>query len=437
MAYNLELPSWIVEQPLREAQVGQALGRNILEGLRFQQQRMMYEEERPLREAQVASALAQNTMQQQKIEANALALGLQANAQAGMKDALALEADIASRPNGWLDPESQIRVGRLIQQYPGLNETPWHQRINQSIQTAQDQDFKVKQLERQLTGQREIEEIRQAGDIVQTQLQTQTRDTAKKPSYEEAYAAAIQAGKSPDEAHQDAAMSQAGGYKVNQAKFTVDNIAKTFDEVGIPYQPYEVRDTIARVVSGGVGAANVPAKTAEQIQTRYAVSKNLEGVGQRIEEFEKKYGPGSFSKYVGPVDNGVFRLQTKNIPREQLSQISEDARSIFQAVDFFVQEYRNQQFGASLTENETKLFERLVNNPSSASFVNSVKQFGELSRRAAAQTVSQNKWAANIPTEIKVEFLAPRNARQRTQQPAGTPTMMQGTTSSGLKYTIE
>ena len=69
MAINAQFPSWITEGRIAEAQLGQQMGRNILEGLRFQEQKRQEERRIPLLNAQTELAkanVAQQLLQNQQ-----------------------------------------------------------------------------------------------------------------------------------------------------------------------------------------------------------------------------------------------------------------------------------------------------------------------------------------------------------------------------------
>lgn len=155
MAINTQFPSWITEGRIAEAQLGQQLGRNILEGLRFQEQKRQYEEMKPLRDAQMELNRANTASQYIQNQQQLTALNRQNEANAAMTDALKLDSEI-TRMGDWTNPESEGKFLDFISKYPSVGDTVWAQGMRKRFS-----DAKLYQKEKDLLKQRGEQELQQ------------------------------------------------------------------------------------------------------------------------------------------------------------------------------------------------------------------------------------------------------------------------------------
>jgi len=407
MGYNTEFPAWLAQDKRDNAQRGAMLGQNILQGLKFQADQRAYEEEEPLRQAKLGMFVAQKKLAETDQEMAALNAGLMANARLGQKDALMLEADIASRSGGWSDPETPRRMAELIDQYPGLNNTEWHKRMLQNIDTS-------RKYRMELDAQRQADEDRAVRDITLKQMEVDARRAEKLsqegPTREELMAQ----GLSPEEADLEFQSNQKGGFKLNQARSFIKLKADALRNEGIPVTDNEITDALGSYGMSAV-ALNADAQEKKLINSADQTSAELQEIADEVARFDALFGKGSFQEYVGPIDNATFRFKTKRaLSKDQLSDADNQARSIQQRVAGIVQAYRNQNFGSALTSNEDRIFRNIVSSPADQDYVQSLKVFSDVLAGRAKRQVELKKFAGNIPLELKRKYLANKQTTPAT-----------------------
>ena len=162
MAINAQFPSWITEGRIAEAQLGQQMGRNILEGLRFQEQKRQEERRIPLINAQTELMKANTTSQLIKNQQDLLAANLNNEANAAMTEAMKFQSDI-NRSGGWAKPDSEVRLYEFLSRYPSLGRTDWAKNIRDEINASKEFQRKGEFLKQQ--GDQEMEQIRLRGEI--------------------------------------------------------------------------------------------------------------------------------------------------------------------------------------------------------------------------------------------------------------------------------
>lgn len=162
MAINAQFPSWITEGRIAEAQLGQQMGRNILEGLRFQEQKRQEERRIPLLNAQTELMKANVASQLIKNEQDLAAANMANEARASMAEAMKLQSNI-TRTGGWTKPDSEAQFYDFLSTYPSLGETAWAKTMRKQFDDART-FARESELSKQRAAQ-ETEQIRLRGEI--------------------------------------------------------------------------------------------------------------------------------------------------------------------------------------------------------------------------------------------------------------------------------
>lgn len=178
MAINAQFPSWITEGRIAEAQLGQQMGRNILEGLRFQEQKKQIEEEKrrydemaPMRTAQMELMRARTTQEILQNEKMKAALDLENRFNANQVEALKFQEGIARSAGGYTSPENEASFYRFLSKSPDWSGTDWAKKMEGRFKTGREDALKADLLEKTIRGRETVAEIRAEPKPFQTRLQ--------------------------------------------------------------------------------------------------------------------------------------------------------------------------------------------------------------------------------------------------------------------------
>jgi hypothetical protein len=167
MAINAQFPSWITESRIAEAQLGQQMGRNILEGLRFQEQKRQAAEEQrrydalaPMRTAQMELMRARTTQEILDAEKQREALNIENRFNANQVEALRFQEGIARSAGNYSSPENEASFYRFLSKNPDFTRTAWAKKMEENFKLGRENAFKAEQLEKSLTTKVDVAEIR-------------------------------------------------------------------------------------------------------------------------------------------------------------------------------------------------------------------------------------------------------------------------------------
>lgn len=412
MGLNTQFPEWMQRATDSNRAAGAALGQNILQGLRFQQgvkqQNLENRNLAEIQDAQLLVAQSQATIQRLNAQQQALASDDAVQAHGAMTGALALSTELSQSPNGY-NPSNRARLYSYVSQNPFLAKTPWFKAEEEKFSLAEEYQRKAELLDQEITGKAFVNQ--------------QTLAAKEGMSYTDY----IDSGMSPEEARQAVMSNKSGAFKLNQANTFLPMMVESYKANGIDVSPVEVDSIKAKFALGGVNAMNAPAKVVDQIQNADATSQQLQSIAGQVAAFNQKFGPNAFQEYVGPMDQPVFRFKTKKaLGPDQLSAADREARGIQQQVFSIVQDYRNKNFGSALTANEESIFRNIVSNPADQDYVASLANFGNTLKNKAEIQVKQNKFAQNIPDDLKFRYL-------KKSEPVSAPAQKSGLTIESIE----
>lgn len=391
MAINAQFPSWITESRIAEAQLGQQMGRNILEGLRFQEQKRQYEEMKPFRNAQMELNQANITSQLLQNQQQLSALNRQNEVNASMAEALNLESGIARSQGGWTAPENKATYLDFMKRYPALSGTLWDQSMRKQFETADKMAFEERKYKDLILGRQQVAE---------TRMMFNDRNTSQ-ATWDEVTNLMGQ-GLNEIEALKMLRDNAQGAYS-GKVKMNADALISQLSSLkreGIPYTQTDVEEFWSKISTGG------GAMTADRTQINNVKSEDksfvlLDQAANEIEKFDRKYGKGAFDDYVGPFDARRLKFQNIAINKQDVPEASKEANRIFQKVSQVIQGYRRDQFGTALTANETAAFKDIISDPTFANYADSLRGFRDNLSDSLGYSVNQYKLSPLLPIDIK------------------------------------
>ena len=177
---------------------------------------------------------------------------------------------------------------------------------------------------------------------------------------------------------------------------TQKNIADLIDE-GIldPNNKVDVANASRAIRSN----LKTPQKIIDSVTASDSATNQLDNALQKIQAFDAKYGANAFSQYVGPVDEPLFRAEGKF--KGLTSAEKQTARTIQQQIAQVVQNYRRGVFGQTLNPNEQKDMDSVVGTARGNDYVVLVGGFNDNLKSGLKRTISNYKFNADIPIDIK------------------------------------
>ena len=142
-----------------------------------------------------------------------------------------------------------------------------------------------------------------------------------------------------------------------------------------------------------------PSKIIDSVTASDSATNQLDNALQKIQAFDAKYGANAFSQYVGPVDEPLFRAEGKF--KGSTSAEKQTARTIQQQIAQVVQNYRRGIFGQTLQPNEQKNMDDIVGTARGNDYVVLVGGFNDNLKSGLKRTISNYKFNADIPIDIK------------------------------------
>ena len=142
-----------------------------------------------------------------------------------------------------------------------------------------------------------------------------------------------------------------------------------------------------------------PQKIIDSVTASDSATNQLDNALQKIQAFDAKYGANAFSQYVGPVDEPLFRAEGKF--KGLTSAEKQTARTIQQQIAQVVQNYRRGIFGQTLQPNEQKNMDDIVGTARGNDYVVLVGGFNDNLKSGLKRTISNYKFNADIPIDIK------------------------------------
>jgi hypothetical protein len=176
----------------------------------------------------------------------------------------------------------------------------------------------------------------------------------------------------------------------------------------------------AKVFLGGPNQGKVPADVSKALTAANRAVVELDDVFKKLNAFESKYGKGSFSEYVGPLDSPIFDLKGRF--KGLTSQEQKDARDIHGKIKLVVTDYQNNKYGATLTPSETDNLQKVVSTPARNDYIQVISSFKDNLRSGAENSIWDYRFSPDIPYDIKKRYLEGARQKFGFEQPsAATP----------------
>jgi len=200
-----------------------------------------------------------------------------------------------------------------------------------------------------------------------------------------------------DEQIADRATQQNKTAKIRSAEEAV----KSYVTVNPEAKPDEVAALRSRLIldPNAVTASN---DVIKEIRAQDLAAQSLGQVLQHINDFESKFGKGSFDKYTGPIEYRLnkFRKNYTGFTDEDEAK----ANQIFSELAKTVNDYRNKKFGSALTQFEGGEFKKFIDSPESQNFRNSIEAaYGSIGDDVI-RNLENYKDAPNIQPAIRARY---------------------------------
>lgn len=341
----------------------------------------------PLRKAQVAQANKSVAMADAQLgilrsKAEIEALGAQAEKSFEQKklEALRFEQSIA----GNYGPESRVGFLKLMEKNPDLYRSQWANKMEEMFAASDKARNEVSRLSA-LHGMNQREnDIRSKRDLGE-RFGIQIFDDAGNEipgAYQKA---------------NEAAANASLPYRERAAESWAQNLKKSRPELTEP----EIEDAKLRFMTDP-RSLNPGEVDRRSLLADAEAADSLDQAVENIDRFNQKYGAGAFDKFTGPIDARIQKL------KQQYKITSDDeriVRQIFTEVGRSLQGYRKANFGTALTESEIKAFRKIVDDPESATYLDSLFAFKEGLKDSVSRRIENYPYASNLPPKLTKEML--------------------------------
>jgi hypothetical protein len=194
-----------------------------------------------------------------------------------------------------------------------------------------------------------------------------------------------------------------------------EKVIKEFKNQGLIKNDSDESEATAYLM--GAEQGRTPAPVIKSLNAANSAVIELDNAFKKLEDFEKKYGKGSFNEYVGPLDSPIFDLKGRF--KTLTSQEQQDARAVHTKIQMVISDYRNQKFGQTLTDPEITSLEKVVSSPSRNDYTQVISTFRDNLRSGAENTIWDYRFSPSIPAGIKNRYLP--GARQKFEFQQATP----------------
>lgn len=405
MAINTQFPSWITEGRIAEAQLGQQMGRNILEGLRFQEQKKQiaeeqrrYDELAPMRTAQMELMRAKTTQEILQNEQQVRLQNIFNERQAATTEAMALQSGIERSQGKWTSSDNKAAFYSFLKNNPALVGGEWDKSMRDQFDKAEKADFELKKIEKLNEGRLNVARERAFGQYSAANL--------KQAGWED-LANQIGEGVTPMEALDKVNESAQGpgSWLVKRAATSIKSRVAALNEVGVGVEPYELLESFSKELAPASGRGDDKTFTSD-IKSEDLSYKLLDQASNQIDEFNQKYakyapaGQTAFDAFVGPFDRRRMKFERMMLPPNEVSQLSNEAAKIMSKVNDIIVSYRKNKFGTALTQTETQSFKDSISTPEFADYTNSLRNFRDNLKERLALTTYRYKLSPQMPVDI-------------------------------------
>ena len=193
-----------------------------------------------------------------------------------------------------------------------------------------------------------------------------------------------------------------------------EKVIKEFKNQGLIKNDSDESEATAYLM--GAEQGKTPAPVVKSLNAANSAVIELDNAFKKLEDFEKKYGKGSFNEYVGPLDSPIFDLKGRF--KTLTSQEQQDARAVHTKIQMVISDYRNQKFGQTLTDPEITSLEKVVSSPSRNDYTQVISTFRDNLRSGAENTIWDYRFSPSIPAGVKNRYLPGARQKFEFQQAA-------------------
>lgn len=386
----------------------------FLQGQKMAEQRREFDLEQPLRQAQAAKANADLAIAGAQLEGLKVQNQLQALGAAkalsfekSKADALGFEATL----DGKYDEKGRVSFLRFLQQKPDLVGTPWADSLNKRFDTFEVLDKKAQDAENKLKLANDSKfEVAVIMAAQRAQLLTEREDLSRKNSMikdalkaqeESGIAGIVDSEGNVDQKKLEEANKVRADLKRPARIRSAEEFGKQLSETRPDLKPEQIREAVTKYEQNPA-SLNPTNKEREALVADDEAARGLDQVASNIQKFNAKFGANAFDKFTGPIEGRI--QQFKSAYKGFTSEDEKLARSIWSQAEQQIQGYRKGNFGTALTGTELSRFKRIVDDPESASYLETLGSFRESLKDSVSRRLENFPYAQNVPGRLYSEY---------------------------------
>lgn len=322
-------------------------------------------------------------------------------------DALAFEGTL----DGNYDGKNRVSFLRFLQNNPDLVDTPWAASLNKRFDTFEVLDKKAQDAEHRLNlTLQSKEDIARIMAEQRAQLFTEREDLSRKNSMikdalkaqeESGIAGIVDSEGNVDQNKLEEANKVRADLKRPARIRSAEEFGKQLSETRPDLKPEQIREAVTKYEQNPA-SLNPTNKEREALVAEDEVARGLDQVASNIEKFNAKFGANAFDRFTGPIEGRI--QQFKNSYKGFSSDDERLARSIWSQAEQQIQAYRKTNFGTALTGTELSRFKRIVDDPDSAAYLETLTSFRESLKDSVSRRLENFPYAQNVPGRLYSEY---------------------------------
>lgn len=322
-------------------------------------------------------------------------------------DALAFEGTL----DGNYDGKGRVSFLRFLQENPDLVDTPWAASLNKRFDTFEVLDKKAQDAEHRLNlTLQSKEDIARIMAEQRAQLLTEREDLSRQNSMikdalkaqeESGIAGIVDSEGNVDQKKLEEANKIRADLKRPARIRSAEEFGKQLSETRPDLKPEQIREAVTKYEQNPA-SLNPTNREREALVADDEAARGLDQVAANIQKFNAKFGANAFDKFTGPIEGRI--QQFKGNYKGFTSEDERLARSIWSQAEQQIQGYRKGNFGLALTGIEIGRFKRIVDDPESASYLETLGSFRESLKDSVSRRLENFPYAQNVPSRLYSEY---------------------------------
>lgn len=173
-----------------------------------------------------------------------------------------------------------------------------------------------------------------------------------------------------------------------------DDFADSVKSIDPNISETDLKKQVGQFISSNGQSALIPQNEMKVIAGGDTLAVGIQQALDGVKAFNDKFGKDAFDQFTGSIDNRIFNLKRRFGPKFT-AEDAIAARKIFQSIDQVSQAYRLSNFGTALSATEQKQFEKIIENPDSATFVPALEGAVDTTKKILSNKMSLYPYAQN------------------------------------------